>query len=54
MVLKDALKTSQEWQLYVDRQPMRALMREVCGYLPHVLRQMGTFIGKKLSAITGF
>ena len=48
MVLKDSLQTAQEFQHYVDRQPLRALEREVCGYMSHVLRQMAKFVRKSM------
>ncbi|KAK7107905.1 hypothetical protein V1264_015735 [Littorina saxatilis] len=43
-VLKEALKVAQEWQEYVERQPLRFFDRELLPHLVHVTRRLAKFV----------
>ncbi|XP_041463183.1 L-cysteine desulfhydrase-like [Lytechinus variegatus] len=44
-VLKDALKVAQQWQRYIEKQPLRFFDREVLPHMAYVTRRLAEFVG---------
>ncbi|XP_060085055.1 uncharacterized protein LOC132564420 [Ylistrum balloti] len=43
-VLREAMKSAQEWQMYVERQPLRFYDRELLPHLVYVTRRLAKFV----------
>lgn len=49
--LKDALEVAQQWQRYIERQPLRFFDREVLPHMAYITRRLAKFVGSDASGI---
>ncbi|XP_072178811.1 uncharacterized protein [Diadema setosum] len=49
--LRDALDVAQQWQRYVERQPLRFFDREVLPHMAYITRRLAKFVGSDATGI---